>query len=551
MDRDKSTEFSDYVNSLRRRRRLILAIWLPIVLFSLLLVVALPSEFGSTATFQLKTELSDQGKGDNYADRYIAGLTGNVLASPALRAQLPKLLPYPELRADPTAALKRLKGDLDVVMLTQKILDPLTGLERKINTGFTVTYLNRDPAVAQRVAAWVSDAFMTESRRVAAAEVLNESRFYAAEADRQKEKIAESESRLADFKQANFDRLPDSTQANLNVKSMTDQELSGVERDLRAQEQNRTFILQQLQQARAGGVNLDTLRSLENEYQKKAAVYDPNHPDMIALRRQIEATRSGNLAADTSSNLQAQLTIEEANLAEMRQRYSEDHPDVKRLERTIQNQKARIAAGEKDDPHNNVGRTPAVVQLETQLNGVEAQISALQEQRRELRASQANLQGRLQSTPEVEVTYDNLTRDVNTARRLFEQLNNKRVDAEVKAAAIKLGTADQFTLVTAPQVPTAPTKPPRIGIALIGLIGATFLAFMITLGAMALDTTVRGTHDVLTHLNIPPIAVVPVIRNAAFAVRRRRQLTAWAAVIVVAVPAVYFLIRFASGGDIR
>ena len=41
--------------------------------------------------------------------------------------------------------------------------------------------------------------------------------------------------------------------------------------------------------------------------------------------------------------------MEEANLAEMRQRYSEDHPDVKRLERTIENQKARIAAGEKDN----------------------------------------------------------------------------------------------------------------------------------------------------------------------------------------------------------
>jgi len=535
MDREKPTEFSDYVNSLRRRWRLILAIWLPIVLFSLLLVVALPSEYGSTATFQLKTELSDQGKGDNYADRYISGLTGNVLSSPALRAQLPKLLPYPELKADPNATLKRLKGDLDVEMLTQKILDPMTGLERKINTGFTVTYLNRDPVVAKRVAEWLADAFTTDSRRVAAAEVLNESRFYAAESERQKAKIAESESRLADFKQQNFDRLPESTQANLSVRTMTNQELTGVERDLRAQEQNRTFIQQQLQQARAAGVNQDTLRSLENEYQKKAAVYDPNHPDMIALRQQIDAMRSGSLAGGTSSNLEAQLAIEEAHLVEMRQRYSEDHPDVKRLERTIENQKARLAAGEKDDPHNTVGRTPAVVQLETQLNGVEAQ----------LRAQEVSLQGRLQSTPEVEVTYDNLTRDVNTARRLFEQLNNKRVDAEVKAAAIKLGTADQFTLVTAPQVPTAPTKPPRLGIALIGLIGATFLAFMITLGAMALDSTVRGTHDVVAHLNIPPIAVVPIIHNAEFAIRRRRQLTAWAAVTVLAIPALYFLIRFA------
>jgi len=540
-----STEFADYVNSLRRRRRLIVAIWLPIVVFSLLLVIALPSEYGSTATFQLKTELSDQARGDNYADRYISGLTGSIVASPELRAELGVLKPYPALKADPNAVLRKIKGDLNVEMLTQKILDPLTGLERKINSGFTVTYLKRDPVVAQRVAAWLADAFITNSRRVAAAEVLKESRFYAAEAERQKATIAESESRLADFKQENFDRLPDSTQANLNVRSMTNQELTGVERDLRAQEQNRTFILQQLQQARAAGVNTDILRSLENDYQKKAAVYDPHHPDMIALRQQIDALRSGNVVAGTSSNLQAQLAVEQASLAEMRQRYSDDHPDVKRLERTIENQKARIAAGEKDDPQNTVGRTPAVVQLETQLNGVEAQIAALQGQRTQLRAQMASLEGRLQSTPEVEVTYDALTREATTARRLFEQLNNKRMDAEVKAAAIKIGTVDQFTLVTAPQVPTAPTKPPRLGIVLISLIGATFLAFMITLGAMALDSTVRGSHDVLAVLNIPPIAVLPVIRNADFARGRRRQVIAWAATALIAVPALYVLIRFA------
>ena len=67
MDREKTTEFSDYVNSLRRRRRLIVAIWLPIVLVSALLAVGLPSQYGSTATFQLKTELNDQSRGDNYA----------------------------------------------------------------------------------------------------------------------------------------------------------------------------------------------------------------------------------------------------------------------------------------------------------------------------------------------------------------------------------------------------------------------------------------------------------------------------------------------------
>jgi polysaccharide biosynthesis transport protein len=544
MDADKA-EFSDYVDSLRRRRRLLLTIWVPVVLLTMLLAVGLPSEYGSTATFQLKTDLNDHARGDNYADRYISGLTGTVLGSPELRAAIGSLAPYPQLKDDPAAALKKLQGDVRADMLTQKILDPQTGLERNINTGFTVTYVNRDPETAQKVATWLANAFIVDGRRAAAEQVLTESRFYAAEADRQRAKIMESEARLARFKEQNFDRLPDTTQANLNIKGMTDQDLQGVERDLLAQQQNRTFILQQLQQARAAGGNVDTLRALEAEYAKKAAVYDPNHPDMIALRQQIDAMRSGAASSGTGSDLEAQLAAQRASLAEMRQRYSEDYPDVKRLERSIQELQARVASGEKDST-TYVSRTPAVVQLETQLNGVETQIAALERQRGELREKEANLQSRLQSTPEVERAYDTLNRDAVTARQMYDQLNSKRMDADIRAAAIKIGTADQFTLLAPPLIPKSPTKPPRIGIAVIGVIAATFLALMVALGVSALDSSVRGSRDLVALLELTPIAVVPLIRNAESVQRRRRRLTALAATTLVAVPLLYLLIHFAA-----
>jgi uncharacterized protein involved in exopolysaccharide biosynthesis len=541
---ERSLEIADYISSLRRRKRLIFAIWFPIVLVGLLLAVGLPSEYGSTATFQLKTELNDQTKGDNYADRYVSGLTGNVLGSPELRAALGTLTPYPRLVDDPLAALKKLQGDVRATMLTQKILDPQTGMERNINTGYTVTYTNRDPETAQRVATWLANAYIMDSRRAAAAQALSESRFYTNEADRAREKISLGESKLAQFKQENFDRLPETTQTNLTVRGMTDQDLEAVERELRAQQQNRTFIQQQLQQARTQGGNADALRALEDEYQKKSAVYDPNHPDMIALRQQIDAMRSGALSAGSGSSLQAQLASQRATLGELRQRYSEDHPDVKRLERSIANLQARIASGEHDDP-GQASQTPAVVQLETQLNGVESQISALEQQRAELRQKQASLQTRLQSAPEVERAYDTLTRDVTSARQQYEQLVAKRADADIRAAAIKNGTADQFALVGSPQAPKAPTKPPRLGIALIGLIGATFLALMAALMAISLDSTVRGSRDVLALLDLTPIAIVPEIHNAAFVQRQRRRLTALAAMTIIAIPALYVLIHFA------
>ncbi len=553
---EEKTEFSDYVNSLRRRRPLILAIWLPGILLTALFAVGLPSKYVSTATFQLRPQLTNSSglstdkdqnsQEDTYADRYVSGLTDAVLGSAELRAALSTLAPYPQLKEDPVAALKELQGDVEAKMVVQKILDPLTGLERKINAGFTVSYANRDPEMAQKVAAWLANAFLVDARRAAAAPVYRDSQFYAAEADRQRDRIAASEARLAQFKQQNFDRLPDTTQQNVSLENLTDEELQGVERDLHTQQENRTFILQQLQQARAAGANEDTLIDLEAEYQKKLAVYDPNYPDMIQLRQQIDAMRHGYLPAGPGSSLEEQLAQQRTALAELRQRYSENYPDVQRVERTIKDLEARIASGEKDkDAGIAEVQTPAVVQLKTQLNGVDTQIAALEQQRENLRTKDAKLRGNLQSTPEVERAYDTLTRDADTAKKAYDDLISQRIDADVRAAGIMSGTADQFKLVAAPLVPKLATKPPRLGIALIGVIGATLLAFMAALGVSAVDSSVRGRRDLVALLNVTPIGIVPVIRNAAFARRRRRRLAVLVATSAIAIPAAYLLIHFA------
>ena len=538
-------EFFDYVSSLRRRRRVILWIWVPLVLVTMLLAVALPSQYGSTATFQLKADHDDHAGGDTYLDRYISGLARTVLGSLELRVAMTSLAPYPLLKDDPGAASKRLREDVDVVMTTEKILDPMTGLERKVNTGFTVTYTNPDPKTAQRVAAWLANAFLRDSRR-AAAKALDESHFYAAEAERQRAKVTQAEDSLAQFSQGNFDLSPDAVQETRRVYSSMEQELESVARDLRSQQQQRTLVQLQLQQARAAaGVNTDALQTLDDEYHKKVAVYGPYHPDVIALRKRIDAMRAGNVtAAGTSSNLEAQLKQEQEHLADLRLHYSEEHPDVKSLERTIENMKTRIAAGEKTQA-DEAGQTPAVVLLQMQLNGLETQIDALEQQRAELRDNEEKLRSRLQKAPEVERTYDTLKRGVETARQLYEQLNRKRADAELRAAVIKSGTEDLFALEGPPLLPKAPTKPPRIAIALIGLIGATFLALMAALAAIALDRSVRGSPDLAMLLSLTPIAVVPLIRNAEFLRRRNQRLTALTATTLIAVPVLYLVIRFA------
>jgi succinoglycan biosynthesis transport protein ExoP len=248
----KETEgFADYASALRRRRRLAVVLSLPIVICAVIVAIALPSVYQSTGVFKLKDSQSPQEQqargGDSYADRYISGLTEIVMRSDSLNAMLDKT-PLPN-GVDRNKAMMQLVKGIKVKMVTEKILDPDTGRERVINSGFAVSVDSRDPNFAWHAATSAADAFVRASREYALSQSTSEATFFASEADRVRARIATFEAKLADFKSRNFNQLPESAQANLNVRSQVDQELSATERELSTVQQNRIFAAQQLQQA--------------------------------------------------------------------------------------------------------------------------------------------------------------------------------------------------------------------------------------------------------------------------------------------------------------
>src|SRR5690606_15342865 len=114
------------------------------------------------------------------------------------------------------------------------------------------------------------------------------------------ERIATLERELAEFKEANYAVLPDAAGLNAASRERTEQEIGSIEQEIRALQQNRIFLQAQLNQARQAGPDTRGIAQLEAEYQRKAQSYDASHPDMVQLRRQLDALRSGRLAAGGS-----------------------------------------------------------------------------------------------------------------------------------------------------------------------------------------------------------------------------------------------------------
>jgi uncharacterized protein involved in exopolysaccharide biosynthesis len=176
------------------------------------------------------------------------------------------------------------------------------------------------------------------------------------------------------------------------------------------------------------------------------------------------------------------------------------------------------------------------------VHALDTQIAALQSRTAELRARRMQLDSHMASTPEVERDYEAITRDLGTAHAQYDQLMNHRLEADVKSASINSGESDKFSLVERPSLPKEPAKPSRLGIGLLGFIGAIVVGLMSVVLAEALDSSVRGARDIRVALNETPLSAIPKIKNSISKRRRIRQGAVAAISLLIGIPALYFVV---------
>jgi uncharacterized protein involved in exopolysaccharide biosynthesis len=522
---EETPGLGDYAGIIRKRKRLLFIVGLPIIALGGAVALLLPDIYRSSGLIEIEGAESGRQSTDPtlrdaiaresdeplYADQYVQSLSTAVLSSENLSKLLAKEQLYDDQKDDPKSALKRLSKDIGVDMVTVPILDPESGRQREVVTAFTVSYDNPDPQRAYVGAKWLTQAFLEGNREDRRSNASGTAKFFGSEAERMRKRVGELEGKLAEFKAKYVGQLPDLNDLNMGSMDRAENEINSVESQLQGLRRERVFLVAQLQQARSTGPETTSINALETEYKQKSAIYDANHPDMISLRRQIDMMRAGG--SPTGMTLRQQVQQQRSILAEARQRYGEDHPDIKRIQRNIESLEARIKSGESADT-TLASDSPMAVQLQTQLNATDTQIAAMQQRGLELRRKMTNLEGRMSTAPQVEKEYQAVTRDLDSARAKFQDLLRKQMDAEVSEAAIANGTADKFHIKAQPTQPDKPAKPKRIAIFAVAFVFAIMAAVTSIVLAQLLDPTVRGVRDIREILDVTPLTAVPVIEQA-------------------------------------
>jgi uncharacterized protein involved in exopolysaccharide biosynthesis len=349
--------------------------------------------------------------------------------------------------------------------------------------------------------------------------------------------------KLADFKRANGDRLPELSQFNMQLVSRAEQELSDVRRERAAIEQRRLYIDAQLAQlsptrdvvSQDGNIVLspaDRLRALESSLQGMRGVYTADHPDVVRTERMIAVLRDelgvATIEAENpAEEIRRELEELRAERTALLDRYNVLHPDVVRLDRRIEAATQRLSAVPPPSAEPVAAEprvdNPLYLQLAAQRAGDLLQLEALAEKETALRAQIVNVESRLAQTPAVERDYFALARDLDNARLKYQEVSAKEMEAVVSENLEIDAKAERFTLIEPPLQPQRPVAPNRGLILALGTVLALVAAFAIIALREAFDRSVHGPREFTRLTQMVPIGVIPAITTPGELRTRRRQ----------------------------
>jgi succinoglycan biosynthesis transport protein ExoP len=548
--------FDDYLAILRRRKALLVTTSLVIFVISASFAFGLPPIYRSAATILIEqqsvpTDLV-RSTVTSYADEQIEVISQRAMSTENLLEIIGKYGLYAdELKRETTKAIitRMREEDIQRDVLSADVVDPRSGRPTTATIAFTISYDNKSPELAQKVANELTSLYLRENLRSRAERAADTSNFLAAEAQRMSKDIALLEAKLAAFKERNVGQLPELVELNLQLMDRTERELAGVDQQVRSLEERKIYLKSELAQlSPVGGMYSETgarilapadrLRLLQTEYTRLSAVYAPDHPDLVKMRKEIAALKGGVGDVEHAGETAAQLEALRAELRAARERYTADHPDVKRLERSIANLEKALAAG-RSAPRKRAAPVepdnPAYIQLQAQLQAAESDLRTLGDKRDELTKRIAAYELRLTQTPQVERQYRALSRDYENAVAKYQEIKAKEMEAELAQSLETERKGERFTLIEPPLLPEEPVSPNRLAILFLGVV----LSFVGGLGAVATaeaaDDSVRGSKGVTAVTGVPPLAAIPYIET-----RHERQQRLWrrasaAAVLVLGV----------------
>jgi len=394
------------------RRWIMLAVAAAVGLVGTVVIALLPNQYTSTARVYVDTQ--------SLLKPLLSGLTVQPDVEQQLLIMRQTLLTRPNMEE-----LIRMT-DLDLTVdtpvareeLIQRLMRELT-FKMEGRQLFSISFTHNDPDMAQRLVQSLLTIFVEQNLGTNRRDIEQTQRFIG-------EQIAEYESRLRE----------------------TEQRVAGFRSQYAEQLVGKEALQRTLRQLEG------RIGQLENELQ--SAIWSRDQLG-VELARTPEADAQGQAAG-----LQAQLAQE---LAMLRMRYTDDHPDVKDVLRRIEAVNGMESAGEAGF------RNPVHRELTARIQEQDLKIAMLTHRLETGRTEMAEVRRRMDQLPSLELELAEMNRDYEVLKSNYQQLIERREKARLAQQVDNNTQAMDFRVVEPPIRPLQPSGPNRL-LLMMGLAAA-------------------------------------------------------------------------------
>lgn len=467
----------DYIDILRRRKMLFI-FTVPVLLFiSVAVTMTLPPIFRSEGVILIQGQeipedlVKSTVKG--LVEQQIETIRQRIMTSAKIMDLIENHNLYLGMRDK--VSMSQLTEDFRTSMGVQMIdaeVPGQWGQSSRANVAFIVSFMDRDPEIAQRVTNELTTLFLEENIKARTGKADDTAQFLQEEADRMQSRVQEIENKIAEFKVEYGDSLPELMQFNLSTIERIETQI------ITTQDENVRLT------DRAHALNIE-LSNISPYVQYSS---DTSGRSITPRQRLVEL-----------KDQYSKLIIG----------YSESHPDIVRLKKEIAIAEKEVAATKTNsDVSEDEAVNPLYRQIRSRITATEKELNRLTKKRVRLEKDLDDYNQRVMRTHQVKRNYDEMTRDYNNKLEKYQELRSKQLEANIAQNMEAENKAGSFKLIEPPTVPDKPVKPDRKKLLAMGFILSFGVGFGLMLAAEFLDSGVRGVSSITNVLGQQPLAVV-------------------------------------------
>jgi len=560
---EQTKDLADILIAIRRRRAAIIVIVATIFLISALIAVLLPSVYRSSATILIEEQdiPPDMVRAavTSFAVQRIQTISQRVMTRSNLLNIIEKYKLYTrDVRTKTTEEIvAAMRNDIKLETINADVRDPRSGAPTQATIAFTLSFDGESPEQTQKVASELTNLFLNENLKTRTQQAEDTYSFMKDEADKLEAQIAEYEKKLAAFKEKNSDNLPELSQLNMSLIDRTEREIDDVGNKLHAIEERQFYLNAQLAQISPSGPTVSSsgqfipdpvsrLKSLHSDYSRALSRYSPNHPDVLRMKREIDALEGQSDNVSMAAEQAKQLENLRTALVATREKYSDDHPDVIKLKKEI----ASLESGLTKTPQPEkaisaqMPDNPAYLTLQAQLQAADAEMKSLRTKRDQLNAKLVDYVARLTTAPQIEREYSGLSREYDNAVAKFRDIKAKQMEAEVSKQLEKESKGERFSLIDPPAFPEEPISPNRPAILFLGFILSLGSGIGFALVKDSIENSVTSRRGLASLMGANPLGVIPYIVNGQDRYLRKRTKRRWIMFFIASLVVGLLLIHF-------